>query len=485
MDYIDRHFGGSPRPCLGPRHHLIAMTGAIKLAATAVSMALAFAPHVLARTVTSASAVTQAFVAQEAAPLDGSLTYTVALTPGDQAGLDARMLNTSLHGGEWLSEAELAKFLRPKDEHVAAVKAHLTTHGVNESDISTSKLGDALRVKSTIAAANAAWNTTLSTYAHATEGHKIVRASGGYTIPDGILHEAIQNVHPFTSFPNVRGSHPVAPARDVAVADSDAKSAKCNASAVTPQCLKHHYGAANFTPKPQKGENDVLVFGFLGQYASQKDLTKFMKKYSDYPDYSIDIINAGNSTNDPSNPGSEAMLDVCMVGGLAAPLNSQFLSFGAAGVENEPFQQAFDWILEKYDDKSRPGVITASYVDDESSYSASDAQYLCHTIQKVSALGTTVLYGSGDNGLNGVQSFENLKCKSHFNPTTPGDCPYVLSVGGTQGFPEVVVNGSSPEGFFAGAGFSNHFERPSYQVRGNIISLSLTTSHCRRVIRCA
>ncbi|KAG5717556.1 Tripeptidyl-peptidase sed2, partial [Termitomyces sp. T112] len=45
-----------------------------------------------------------------------------------------------------------------------------------------------------------------------------------------------------------------------------------------------------------------------------------------------------------------------------------------------------------------------------------------------------------------------------FQPLFPASCPYVTSVGGTVGIPEVAVTR-----FFSGGGFSDYFERPSYQ----------------------
>lgn len=446
------------------------MIASAKIAtAVAAGLACAFAPAASARTVSSAASASRVYTGAAPVPDDHVLSYTVALTPGNKAGLDAKMLDTSVHGGPWLTESQLTSYTRPKDEHAAAVKAHLVANGVKEADITSSKWGDELHVQSTAKAANSAWKTSLRSYTHNTHGHSIIRAAKGYTIPDE-LHEAIVNVHPFTSFPNVRPSAPVYVQRDEKAVQLAARAANdtCDGSAVTTECLKNYYGAGNFTAKPQDNETDVLVFGFLGQYVSPSDLTAFMQNYTNQPNYTIPITNAGNSTNNASKPGSEAMLDVEMVGGIIAPLHAEFLSFGTDNASaNEPFQQAFEYVLSTYNDTSRPGVITASYVDDEASYSPADAQHLCDTIQKVTALGTSVLYGSGDNGLNGVQAAENETCQGKFNPTLPGDCPYVLAVGGTQGFPEVVVDGSSDDGFYAGAGFSasGYFARPSYQVR--------------------
>lgn len=114
---------------------------------------------------------------------------------------------------------------------------------------------------------------------------------------------------------------------------------------------------------------------------------------------------------------------------------------------------------------TKPGVITISYGEDESAFSQGDAQSICTAAQKLTAQGTTVVVASGDNGVNANQAQSGESCDQHFNPTYPSGCPYVLSVGATQGTsPEVPTDGSAQSGFWSGAGFSNVFSAPSYQA---------------------
>lgn len=96
---------------------------------------------------------------------------------------------------------------------------------------------------------------------------------------------------------------------------------------------------------------------------------------------------------------------------------------------------------------------------------------------KLGLAGTTFLYSSGDYGVagNGGQCCTKAKCaggtynnggRGTFNPSFPGTCPYVTSVGATQ-----IVAGASvtaPEiacqsVIYSGGGFSNVFPIPSYQ----------------------
>lgn len=88
-------------------------------------------------------------------------------------------------------------------------------------------------------------------------------------------------------------------------------------------------------------------------------------------------------------------------------------------------------------------------------------------------MGTTVLYSSGDYGVAGngglclnADGSQTLNGTT-FNPSFPGTCPYITSVGATQ-----ITQGNSvyaPEEacetvIYSGGGFSNVFARPSYQA---------------------
>ena len=99
----------------------------------------------------------------------------------------------------------------------------------------------------------------------------------------------------------------------------------------------------------------------------------------------------------------------------------------------------------------------------------------CNEYAKLGMLGTTFLYSSGDYGVagNGGQCIDpttgmyNNGTSGKFNPSFPGTCPYILSVGATQIKPGASV--TQPEEacetvIFSGGGFSNVFPMPSYQA---------------------
>jgi tripeptidyl-peptidase-1 len=119
-------------------------------------------------------------------------------------------------------------------------------------------------------------------------------------------------------------------------------------------------------------------------------------------------------------------------------------------------------------------VISTSYSSNEADLTAKYEQRQCLEYMKLGLQGVSILYSSGDFGvagnsgqcINAVTGAYNNGSDGLFNPSFPGTCPYITSVGATQ-----VLNGStvhSPESaaervIFSGGGFSNVFPIPSYQ----------------------
>ncbi|KAH9912155.1 subtilisin-like protein [Epithele typhae] len=117
-------------------------------------------------------------------------------------------------------------------------------------------------------------------------------------------------------------------------------------------------------------------------------------------------------------------------------------------------------------------VISTSYGYQEADLTPAYEQRQCAEYGKLALTGATFVYSSGDSGVEGFDGSclndagEQVQGGTRFNPTFPGGCPYVTSVGATQ-----VVPGNSvrdPESavfqrFPSGGGFSNVFPVPSFQ----------------------
>lgn len=123
--------------------------------------------------------------------------------------------------------------------------------------------------------------------------------------------------------------------------------------------------------------------------------------------------------------------------------------------DNEPFLQ---WLSDLSNTKSPPLVFSISYSDDENTVDFSYATRVNVELQKLGVRGITVVGSSGDGGVGGTQP--NRKCKQ-FIATFPAASPYITTVGGTTGKdPE-----KASSGFPSGGGFSQWWDRPSYQTK--------------------
>jgi tripeptidyl-peptidase I len=134
-------------------------------------------------------------------------------------------------------------------------------------------------------------------------------------------------------------------------------------------------------------------------------------------------------------------------------------------------------------------VISTSYGYNEHDLTPFYEMRQCNEYAKLGMMGISVLYSSGDYGVagNGGQCIDgpglnatyNNGTSGRFNPSFPGTCPYVTSVGATQvklnaSVTTDLATGVQPEQacetvIYSGGGFSEVFPLPEYQahaVRG-------------------
>jgi tripeptidyl-peptidase I len=84
-------------------------------------------------------------------------------------------------------------------------------------------------------------------------------------------------------------------------------------------------------------------------------------------------------------------------------------------------------------------IISISYYYNEANLTPAYTARQCMEFAKLGLMGITVLFSSGDNGVAGIinaclNSDGSQSANGQlFNPSFPGTCPYVTSVGATQG----------------------------------------------------
>ena len=117
-------------------------------------------------------------------------------------------------------------------------------------------------------------------------------------------------------------------------------------------------------------------------------------------------------------------------------------------------------------------VISTSYGYQEADLTPAYMQRQCAEYGKLSLTGITFVYSSGDSGVAGfggsclTDDGRQVLGASRFNPSFPGGCPYVTSVGATQVVPGHKVTDRESavfQRFPSGGGFSNIFARPDFQ----------------------
>ncbi|KZT71778.1 family S53 protease [Daedalea quercina L-15889] len=373
-----------------------------------------------------------------AAP-DMLLTLRLGLVQSDYAGLVDALYDvstpSSANYGAHLSREEVEAYMAPKAESTSAVNAWLSENGLQITNASAA--GDWLSVQMSVSTANNLLNAGFSVFTHSVTGKRTVRTLA-YSIPAD-LEGHLDLVHPTVSFPNAYGSAP-ATTFSASKPAAEVDTGPCNISFITPTCLQWLY---SIPASPTKSNGSALaVTGLVEDWPQEADLKTFLTEYRSDMDptttWTLVTLDNGTDPQSADDAGMEANLDVQYTIGIATDIPVTFIS---AGDDDNPSSDKFaevilDTTLYMRGLASPPQVITTSYGDDEDNVSEKLSHSLC------------------DGGFSGLHWPEET-C-STFIPTFPSGCPFLTSVGGTYIIPEEAAN-------FSSGGFSNYFDRPSYQ----------------------
>ncbi|KAF7368321.1 Serine protease S53 [Mycena venus] len=409
------------------------------------------------------------FFKSSVAPAEKELTLRIALKPNDIAGLETALYQVSDPAsdlyGQHLTPEEVAAFVKPTDDSLAAVSEWLSENGISSKPVTPA--GDMLQITIPVSQANELLSAEFSVFMHVETGSTSIRTLE-YSIPASLqphidfFHPTLSFTRPLSSIPKFAAIRPQ-PAKTPAITPdatpvSDAVPASC-ATAVTPACLQSFYNIPT-TPATQTSNKlgvsgFILVFDFQ-QWANSLDLKQFLTSLrpdiSSSTTFTLQTLDGGVNTQTRSQAGVEANLDVQYTIGVATGVPVTFISVGENGSDGlDGFLDIITTLINE-SAATRPSVLTTSYGFDESDLTRSVANTLCNAYMQLGALGTSLIFSSGDGGVSGSQS----QTCTNFIPTLPSDCPFVTSVGSVGGITEV---GSS----FSSGGFSNYFGIPSYQ----------------------
>ncbi|KAJ7595347.1 family S53 protease-like protein [Mycena floridula] len=403
------------------------------------------------------------FVFTDHAPSDSVLDLRIALKQHDVEGLEKALYAASTPGhpsyGKHLSKDEVFHFAKPAAESLTAVSAWLGSKGLNYTKVSSA--GDWLGFSLPVHKANEYLGTNFSVFTHEETGSQIIRTLA-YSIPDH-LKDHVKVVHPTLAF----SSPSIRPKIMATLKRTDGLSSRADdpcAINMTPACVQARYAIP--TTFATQSSNSLTIPGFQGNYPSTLHVGNFIRKFR--PNDAINVTWAdqfaagGAKPIEISQGTDEADFDVEYAMALATGVPLTFLTIGPANATIADFAnlllEGFSMLL---DQENPPQVVSTSYGADEINYTPAIAEAVCNVFMQLGARGVSLLFASGDGGVQGSTFFEqdeNTTQCTAFVPTFPSGCPYVTSVGGTSArLPESAAK-------LASGGFSNLFTAPSYQT---------------------
>jgi kumamolisin len=227
--------------------------------------------------------------------------------------------------------------------------------------------------------------------------------------------------------------------------------------ALTPPQVASLY---NF-PNDATGDGQCIGLIELGGGYSESDLQAYFQMLQ----LSLPVITPVSVSGVANSPGvnassdTEVMLDVEVAGSVAP---SAKLAVYFAPNSEKGFIEAVSTAI--HDEANRPSIVTISWGEDESYWSAQARTSFDQILQEAGTLGVTICASAGDygstDGVSGGQAHVSY----------PASSPYVLACGGTSQAVsdtelavEVVWNDLSSGGGATGGGISSVFPQPAYQ----------------------
>ncbi|KAJ7621942.1 family S53 protease [Mycena polygramma] len=391
----------------------------------------------------SLSSAPQGFVKVGPAADSTSINLRIALASSDIAGLEKTLLDVSTPSssnyGNHLTKAEVNAFLAPTADAVSAVQAWLASHDIVAN--TSSSAGDWLSLTVPVSKANELLAAKYETFKHVASGKTYARTLS-FSLPTEVA-DHIATVHPATTFNNPISLSPVLSTPKPAAVSSDATAASC-ATSITPSCLQSLYKIPTTAATEPKSKNSIAVAGFIDQFARRADLKSFLKSFrtnmDDTTTFITQELDGGKNSQGASQAGIEANLDIQYTIGVATGVPVYFVSVGDSFQDGD-LEGFLDIVNFLSDEDDVPPVMSTSYGENETDMSKALAFKLCEAYMAFGARGTSVLFASGDGGVEGC---------------VPG-CPYLTAVGS--------VHGTAPEtaSTFSSGGFSNYWGAPDYQ----------------------
>nr|GAT51485.1 tripeptidyl peptidase A [Mycena chlorophos] len=374
--------------------------------------------------------------------------------------------------GQHLSRQQVLDLSAPSNHTLATVESWLAANEARSVKWSAAR--DSVSAVIDVARAEEMLATRFGVYEHQNSGKRVLRTLA-YSLPDSIA-DHIKFVHPTTAFMDPTNRRRSVERRDTGPVPFNQSDFVSCYSVIDPPCVREIFNIGNYTPQAvHKGGNRIGVAGYLDIWARPDSFKQYINDYipeSIGSNYTFDVANITGAF-DIVPYSDEGNLDTQLAIQVAFPIPMTFFTDnsippyipdanqdGDLPGQNEPYLEFIDYVL-KMDDP--PTVITTSYGDDEETVPKDYAEAVCNGFAKLGAMGISVLFSTGDQGLGldpSVCISNTGNNASTFLPVFPASCPYVTSVGEADGFIAANLTASSS----SGAGFSSYFAQPAYQA---------------------
>ncbi|KAK3320406.1 tripeptidyl-peptidase [Cercophora scortea] len=436
---------------------------------------------VSARTMDSLAAIPKDWSVVRQASSDDKISLRVALQQQHTDALEQAVLEMSTPGhpnyGMHMTREEVRSYTAPSADATSAVLQWLRKYGITpEVD------NDWVSFTTTVATASELLDTKFAWYQFAEGGSPKLRTLS-YNVPDAVA-KYVDLVQPTTRFGQLGAKRStifnmhrpdaaeLAAMKATSFSVNEApgtEAAAATCSPVNPTCLKSLYNI-KYTPSAST-DNKVAFCSYLEEYARYTDLQRFETNFlpaAKGQNFSVELVNGGLNNQASSDDSGEANLDIQYILAVSAPIPITEYSTGGRGPlvptkdqptppgSNEPYFEFLTYILAQ-PDSALPQTLSTSYGEEEQSVPQEYALKVCNLFMQLGARGVSVIFSSGDSG-PGNSCVRNVgKNATYFEPTFPAGCPWVTSIGATQGTnPEKAVS-------FSSGGFSLYHTRPAYQ----------------------
>ncbi|KAK5015812.1 hypothetical protein LTR60_002699, partial [Cryomyces antarcticus] len=404
------------------------------------------------------------------APADHTINLQIGLKQSQFDELERHLFEVSDPShpryGQHLTTAEVNELVKPTDDALEVIHEWLLDNGVEPKHLDYSPAKDWIKVSLPVNAVERFLDTSYSVFKHEDGSHMVRTPS--WSLP-AHLHKHIDAVQPTNSFfraePRTTKWRPAGrpdrgmewnypPQMDVSKVTV---GQVCNASAVTPLCLRTLYRTVGYTPQAA-GTNRIGLTDYLGEANNKSDVQLFLSEFrpdAAGADFAVDVIDNGDNQQTPNTPAQlaagkdlEGNLDAETI--LAIDYPTPLVAYTTGGAP--PFvPDAFTPT-----DTNEPYLAWVSHVLAQAAVPAPYARRVCAEFAQLGARGV---------GRTGSCVSNDGRNASTFLPSFPSTCPYVTSVGGTKDFAPEVVAYDARNGFAPGGGFSDYFAQPWWQAR--------------------